>query len=1213
MLRLEKLELRGFKSFCEATEIVFHEGITAVVGPNGCGKSNILDAISWVLGEQSARSLRGQKMDDLIFNGTRDRRPLGLAEVTLTLVAISDISPSVSEVDEIDLGAEVPEPLLEEPKVAAGYRRMRARKVLPSIAAGERVTITRRVYRSGDGEYLINGHQCRLRDIQEFFAGTGLGGAQYAIIEQGHIGQILSSRPQDRRALIEEAAGITRFKAKKHQAELKLEAARQNLSRLGDIMAEVERQLGLLKRQAAKARRYKRLREQMRAFWRSFFRAEYNRLQQVLTGLEAEIAATSLDEHKLQHLLSEREKEMQEAHTESMKREAALEAARQNLSSAQLEEERLRARIAHSAEQNQELSERRSVYEQEIKACGERVLLLDAEIERRRAELSAVEQSLSVAELELRTCEREYQQQAERVSALEAALENSRSSLMQEVGRTERLRHFKHQLEETEKRVVLEQRQLQKEAVKAEERRLHCAEGVSRLRMLHEATVAEVAGLSSSLKKATLEIEALQARLKKERERYEELGRQQARAEDRAASLADLYRRRSYFSESVQALLANTDHKFTLLGTLADMLDVEPQYEQMAECALGDYLGAVLVPTIDDALAASQWLEHHGSTSVTLLVTGLHGGSETVAEQSDTLLAALGLRPEMEAVIRRAWPELSRARMVHGLMSAVEASAEDPQSLIFTSNGDCVRACTLLKLHGNEKSVGGVLRLKREIRELEASAASLRSERLGVAEVVAGLEQELVRLEEERRENDADLRRTEREQVRLRVELQQSERELERVLQQLRVVTVELERKDEERVSLEEKQKQANLELETAEARRRQLEEALQRLRSELDSLKPDTERVRQRFAELKASSAATAERRKAVSSELRRLEEERHRLQRREEKSQFELLQIDSKSQELEEGLVKDRRLFEELQARLLSCSSTLQEAEAALAGVREQTGRLEPELAKLRARALEMREQRAVLEIEQARKRSELEHLEQSCQSELQQSIAELLLEPEVADEEVLDIDDLKRKVEELGPVNMMALEELEETEKRAEFLQLQHRDILESIAATEEALSEIRKRSRHRFKEAFEKINQNFQQVFLEMFGGGRGEMLLIDESDPLESGIDIIAQPPGKRLQSVLLLSGGEKAMAAMALVLAIFQYRPSPFCVLDEVDAPLDDINIGRFTSHIRRMSEKTQFLVITHNKRTMEIAEHIYGVTMQEPGLSSLISVRFKS
>lgn len=1206
MLRLEKLELRGFKSFCEATEIVFHEGITAVVGPNGCGKSNILDAVSWVLGEQSARHLRGQKMDDLIFNGTRDRRPLGMAEVVLTLIATGDVSPS--EGDKVDAG--------DEPEVAEQEKRgRRLRRLLPEIAAGERVTIARRVYRSGEGEYLMNGHQCRLRDIQEFFAGTGLGGAQYAIIEQGHIGQVLSSRPQDRRALIEEAAGITRFKAKKHQAELKLEAARQNLSRLADIIAEVDRQLGLLKRQAAKARKYKRLREQMRGFWRGFFRAEHARLNQTLSSLEAEIASAGQSEREFQRELSEREGLMREAQVECIKREAVLEAARQSLSALQLEEERLRARLAHGREQSQELSERRSACEREVAASGERVLLMDKEIERRRADFSALEQSLSAAELESKACEREHQQQVASLATLEAALEETRSSLMREVSKTERLRHLKHQLEEAQKRVNLEQRQLQKEAVKAEERKLHCLEELNRLKALQAEAGAELTRLSAGLRGLDLEIEALQARQRRERERYEELTRQQARAEDRAMSLTDLYRKRAYFSEAVQTLLTGGEQDFTLLGTLADLLEVEPQYEQAAERALGDYLGAVLLPTLDDALAASRWLRQHGGAPVTLLVTGLHGGSETVAErklEADTLLAALGLSPEIEAVFKRAWPELAGAKIVEDLMSALEVSARDPQSIVLTSSGDRVRACTLLEFHGAKESDGSVLRLKREIRELEADAEKLRSERLSVSEELAGLERELARLEQERREYDTDLRRREREQASLKVELQQSERELERALQQLRVVASELERKEEEKVSLEGRLKQVAVELLAAEAARLELEEALQRSRSELERLKPEVERVRQRFTELKAIAAATAERRRSAANELRRLEEERRHLQGKIEQSRFELLQLETKSQELREGLSKDTRSFEELQARLINCSSSVKEAEAALASARERTSGLEPELSELRSRVTQARERRAVLEIEQARVTSELEHIEQSCQSELQRSLAELLTEEEHTDEEVLDIDELRRKVEELGPVNMMALEELEETEKRAEFLRLQQRDILESISATEEALSEIRRRSRQRFREAFESINQNFQQMFVEMFGGGRGEMILIDESDPLESGIDIIAQPPGKRLQSVLLLSGGEKAMAAMALVLAIFQYRPSPFCVLDEVDAPLDDVNISRFASRIQSMSQKTQFLVITHNKRTMEIAQHIYGVTMQEPGVSRLISVKLK-
>lgn len=1295
MLRLEKLELRGFKSFCDATEIRFHEGITAVVGPNGCGKSNILDGIAWVLGEQSARSLRGGKMDDVIFNGTRDRKPVGLAEVTLTLVATDDISP-VAEVDDIQVGglppevidptapppeetAQAAEELLTMPGVqveassdtnsnseaavvaesevgpevvpakrgkpdprAAYKRALAARRSIPTIAAGERVTITRRLHRSGESEYLMNGHACRLRDIQEFFAGTGLGGAQYAIIEQGHIGQILSAKPQERRGLIEEAAGITKFKAKKHLAELKLEATRQNLSRLNDIIAEVDRQLSTLKRQAAKARRYRRLREQIREYWRYLFIAEHRRIKQALADIEAQLQEARAREQALAGRISEADAEYKAAQADILEKERELEEARSQATGLSIETDRTRSRIVFQREQQREAIARAADYRRELSATAERAGLVEKEIARRRQDLNRINQELSAGELQLGEHESAYRAQQEKLTVCERELDNSRNQLLAEVSKTERLRHLKQQLEDTHRRIALQLQSLGNEAARAQERLMTCEQEHARLSTDLDQRSQHMAALSHQLTALNQKLEAQTKAAEIEQVALDELSRECARTEDRLASLVELDEQRAYFSEPVQLLLGNDEARrdFHLLGTLADYVDVPPEHEMMVERVMGDKLQSVVVPSIDDAVAAADWLQAHQGGRATFLITGLHGGDDSVtADQSDTptprefeegasqFFELLGLNSPYNRLVRQVMPDIAEARVASDLNSALKLSSTEPSLLVVTPVGEQVRACSMLVTGSTASSSASVLQLKREIKELTARTVSLGEQRERAAGLLNERRAAISQLEIERGDIDAELRDEEKRLAGLKVEMSQSQRELERARQHVRVNSSEREQAEAERAQCEQKFEPLNLELSRAEQTRADLEKRVEQIRAEIADLKPEVETAAQGLAELRADTAAKLERRRAAALDVKRLEDEQGQLARRSERDQFELLQLEGKAQELAESLANAENSLKELEESLTQAREDVELAEHRLVTARAESIRLENALNQLREEITAVRELRSQADIDRTRLDADVQYLEQACRNELAESLDTIVASVEQAQsvtddagEEIVipdvetaqkAVNDLRAKIEELGPVNMMALEELEETEKRYEFLQQQYKDVTDSIVATEEALREIKRRSRARFREAFEQINANFSAMFQELFGGGRGEMVLIDEDDVLESGIDIIAQPPGKRLQSILLLSGGEKAMTALSLVLGIFKYRPSPFCVLDEVDAPLDDINIGRFTEKIIHMSEQTQFLIITHSKRTMESASSLYGVTMEEAGVSKLISVRF--
>jgi chromosome segregation protein len=1345
MFRLEKIEIAGFKSFAERTSLVFGEGITCVVGPNGCGKSNIAEAISWVLGEQSPKNLRGGKMEDVIFNGTRDRKPVGMAEVILTLVAIEDIAardpnetPADEQhrydeaVDKAEQAAQTARLLVEEfsEKTPAGpdditqaesapvtepeqsevhagkhARASRAshrrRRRTIAIMAGERVTVGRRLYRTGDSEYLMNGRACLLREIQDLFAGTGLGGAHYAIIEQGRIGQILSSKPLDRRALIEEAAGITKFKSRKRATELKLESAKQNLTRLNDIISEIERQVNSLKRQAQKARRWRRLRDGMRSLQKVVFTADYYRLTEASERIARDLDEAATKQREVDRLVGEHETQHRAAAAEARAIEDLLTGLREQAAALELEADRARNRRAFDQQQTAQLNARIQEITRDQQALESRLTLLDEEVARRGADLRALEEEVALQQADLLEREAAYQAKVARLRQAEGEIEQLRQQLLGEIGATERVRHLKANIEDGLRRLDLRQSSLAAEGERAaarleeivadnEQVAVDADAGRARLEELNHS-IAQCAGRLASIKGCA---SALRSRLEQVQTAY-------AQFKHRLVSLEDLDAHRAYYSDAVQhVLLPEQAARINALGTLADFVDVEPQYEWLVESLFGRELQCVLVPTIDDALAGVEFLKSGGLGRGAFLVVGLHGGEGDLSDYDFDLAAGevepperdlatdyipaerqlppaftssfplaeednasdplaskrrfdeqerrhaarfelevlravdlLGLRPEIRAVVQRAFPDKCSASVVPDMEAALHLSIENPSRVYVTYEGEQVVNGRLIITGAQADRKGtSLLALKREIRELREQVDLLSSEEQQLAYDRDQQQKRIDELESEAAGLDAEHRQQEKTVAALEPQFDSLARDLDRARQHLRVVETELDQTAQERDELESRLTQLRLELGAAEASQAALEASVAATQTALVEMRSDVESTSEQLSTARASVAARAERLQAARSETGRIESEAEELRSRINRNRLELYESHSRIDQLASSAADIERAlvgFEENGARF---RSEIEQAAASLASARARTDDLEGTLVELRQHAAEAHDRRGQIEVERARIQSDAEHLMRTCLSELAIPLEDVVTSVELArtaavaneadaDETVADLDpeaartkldEQRVKLDEMGPVNMMALEELEEAEERFKFLSLQRTDILDSIKATEEALAEIKRRSRERFRHAFFHINQNFQAMFTELFGGGRGEMILIDEDDILESGIDLIAQPPGKRLQNVLLLSGGEKAMAAIALVLAIFQYRPSPFCILDEVDAPLDEVNVGRFSDKVVQMSRDTQFLVITHNRRTMEAARALYGVTMEEQGVSKLVSVKFE-
>ena len=1205
MLKLKRVELQGFKSFCDRTELRFNgEGVAAIVGPNGCGKSNISDAISWVLGEQSAKSLRGARMEDVIFAGTRDRKPLGMAYVTMTLV---------------------------DPDI---YKENAAHKLQP-VEGGHppqkaEVTITRRLYRSGESEYLIDGRTARLRDIQELFMGSGLGPESYAIIEQGRIGQILSSKPQDRRNVIEEAAGITRFKTRKRLAEAKLEGAKQNLARVYDILEEVTRQVNSLKRQASKAKRYGELKAELEARLRVVLSGKFRLLERdaAETAIQLSLATTELKDMGGQ--VSEKEEAQERQQAACYEMEQQLIAARQRLSGLQVEAERTRGRlesqvkesgaieqrIAHSEKESQELEVRLNALDEEIAAHQKTVEALEAQIAQSRARMTEANQQREQLQIKMREREKAIESARQVIlrllgeaSTLKNQLaqideylagidrETARSTHEEQVAAAEiaRLDQARKQLSET-----VAQRQLELETVTGERNR----------------TEEELAGRRRTSAELRLEIDALKIEVSQTRARKE--------------SLEQVLAHRTYTTESVRrlfdALEKGKTEELKLLGLMADYVEVDAQFEKPAEEFLHEELEYVVVENWQQAERGLDFIRADLDGRATFLVhpePGANGrahlpepaiGPETgiAARLSDSLRLTNGFRDRAVDLL----PRVSLCFLAEDRTAAQRLAVSYPHLYFLLADGVCYHGHTVT---GGRKSGAGPLAMKREARELavkltgrQAQLDEMLGRQDGIHREIAGLEAELERLR-------ALQQAREKDRVALDHDMRKLGEDLSRSNSRLSVARLELERlrRDAEKSAGQRELNRAAVE--EKERRRAQSEEALEAERQELEKLEGQAATIAEEHAAIRAELAGLEERSRGERSAMGRLQQQWDETTQRHGAIAPEIARLGEQRARLLADNIELDGTAALLAEQITGLEARVNEMASEEAGMRENLRAREDELKGLRAAVQECLERRSLIEIELVRKQAELKFLDETSRKELNCPVAGLA----PADEPVPDADaiseaeqsanEVRNRIEGLGAVNAAAMEEYQEAQQRHDFLSVQRQDLIDSIRDTEKAIQEIDTVSRQKFAEAFEAINANFRISFQTLFGGGTGEMRLTDQENIADSGIDIVCSPPGKRLQNVLLLSGGEKALAAVALLMAIFKYQPSPFCVMDEVDAPLDEANIGRLTRLLKEMAEQTQFVVITHSRRTMEAAQALYGVTMQEPGVSRLVSVKFNA
>jgi chromosome segregation protein len=1183
----KQIELTGFKSFADRTVVKLEEGMTAIVGPNGCGKSNILDAIRWCLGEQSAKALRGNHMQDIIFNGSETRQATGMAEVSLTFDNADNQLP-------VDFSE---------------------------------VQVTRRIYRSGESEYLLNKAPCRLRDIQELFMDTGVGTSAYSLIGQGKIAMVLSSKPEDRRYLFEEAAGIIKYKSRKKVAMRKLESAEQNLLRLSDIILEVQRQMRNLKRQVNAAIRYRELMEELRGLelrsgWikfteyttriaelkQSFAKAQdrYEQASGEMSQIEARYEELGLAKLEVDRVLLARREGVHQIDTEMEKIENQIALLRQQIDFSKEQQEQATREQAMFEERAQDLAAQQT-------GTSERGRELD--------------QQLADARAMLETRQHEHEALAKKVQEADEHLEAVRSQSVQALHARNRT-----QTEIETLGVQLANIETQLEAVYARQQQddTRIEELVARLadlRAQQTADQARQAALESARTRAHQDEQAQSETLGQVNGAWQDLREKRGSSEARLHSLRELRDSYEGFATGVRAIMMAKQRQIAdvpgIIGPVGDLISTEKTYERAMEAALGGNINNIVCASADDAKAAVTFLKQNKAGRVTFLPldtirASQHDDSNAVKGYPGVVGMAIKFAqydPAVRGAIEYLFHNTTIVETIDDAIRIARSERRFPR--LVTLDGEVVSSAGAVTGGRTKHESRGLIGRSAEITELEERVEAMAAELAAMAQrathltdAIQALRNELATLGSQ----ETDTRKT------------------------LGLRDVEIARLATELTNLEHARAHLNEQRDVFYAKREAIDAQRQQALSRAGTMESDDESLQGILAEAQQASSyarqTLADHGTLLSdlrvhvAELGRGFEEAQRDQVREQREREQALaQAHRRQEQIGLQAAQQQRLSESIAQeveRAKALSETKEQARAKVVEAENQRQTLLDESDGLEKALKELRErERAAqadvhrLEIDLRHHEDLLTHLNERILEEYQVSLAALDVEIVGADE--LSDSDRDRRIKEIrttlqrmGPVNLGAIEEYDALTERNDFLVAQDEDLRKAKDTLLQVVARIDTTIRDMFMETFHAVSNNFRDYFRRLFNGGQARVYLLDEDDPLESGIEIEARPPGKKPQSISLLSGGEQAMTAIALLFSIFRAKPSPFCVLDEVDAPLDDANIGRFLSMLSEFVGESQFIVITHNKQTMTHADVLYGVTQQERGISQLVSVRFE-
>ncbi len=1214
-MQLRSLIVSGFKSFHDA-KIDFPQGITAVVGPNGSGKSNVVDAMLWVLGEQSTKALRSEKMEDVIFNGTESRKPLGMAEVSLVVTDVTS----------------------QELESVAG--------VFDELPGNKELMVTRRLYRDGDSEYYINKIPCRLKDIRSLFLEARAGTKGHTVIEQGNINQILSGSPQDRRSFIEETAGIGRFKKQKTEALRKLNSTEQNLVRVRDVISEVQKQLRTLERQARQAEQYGKLQEECRTLEVNLLSCDYHELRRTHQEMESRIADYETQEAR--HMAEEatltvtyeqlKANQLRDGEVVGKTQEALRQVEYemgQTLTILEVE----RNRIQLYAEQQTQGAEEQDRLRQDSTNAVETIASLQHQMTQAMEEAQHAEQTLIRLEGQERSL-------VEKRSSVQAQAEVLRRQILDRTVEGTQLETRLQNLEARQDVLTLKIQQLQEDHQESETERSELLMKSDDLRERLEGLIQHLQSTQANREEVLVQLSQLEQHIQDVEHQRLEGKTERAASESRLAALQAILQEEFGYEGGTEG--TGTSIRQVCQGVkeaVGERLEVPQHIEQAIEAALGEHIRAWVVEGDGDIVQALEFMKDHDLGRGTFIPLQPFNASHN---QEPSWWSEL---QQQDGVIGRATelvhvPEELQA-VLHCLLQRVVVVQSLDQALAFvrrqqwggpiaplfaTVTGEIIETSGLVA-GGSTGDSSGVLQRRREVRTLESH----------IGEIVQSLEQAERQCEKLRQQQssakeqlqtlDESLKESERQVLMAENDIGHTEQQMSDIEEQVLSVSEELMSSQEELSRLQEEDQTCRDRLVQLRQDQATQETDLEHILAQLQELETEATLLYEQLTTARLSKTTLHERRERTQADLHRMQQEEEARQTRLRILAEQVKTLETKAEESQAKQSEAQVLFQELQQQKDVRQGQLQEVEERHHEGMRHVQELEQQLSTIRKQFTSIREQRAETEVQLAEVRTRLQTVVDTLTGTYGQSVEDLPTLSNAQDDEGTSPDTpdamkgpeawrervqvIRTRLERMGPLNLAAIDEHREQEERFQFLTKQEADLSESIQSLQEIIDRLSQTTNQMFEETFKAVQEKFGEVFSALFAGGHAELLLakpeseegVDE-EYLDAGVDIVAQPPGKRLKNLSMLSGGEKALTVLALLFASFLIKPSPFCILDEVDAPLDEPNVIRFARFLTQLTNLSQFLVITHNKRTMEIADSLFGVTMEEPGVSKFVSVR---
>ncbi|MEF2805753.1 MAG: chromosome segregation protein SMC [Massilistercora timonensis] len=1175
---LKSIEVQGFKSFAHKIKFDFHNGITGIVGPNGSGKSNVADAVRWVLGEQRVKQLRGGSMQDVIFSGTENRKPLSYASVAITL----DNSDHQLPID---------------------Y---------------EEVTVARRLYRSGESEYLINGSMCRLKDVNELFYDTGIGKEGYSIIGQGQIDRILSGKPEERRELFDEAAGIVKFKRRKNLSVKKLEEEQQNLLRVNDILAELEKQITPLEKQAETAREYLRKKEELKTYDINMFLLETARIREQIQGIEGKLAATRQELAEAGSAYADMKQEYEAVEEQVDGIEAAIEKAKSQLNETTMLKQQLENQIAllreqiHSAHMNDEH------YDQRAKTIETELLDREGQLAGRQKEQEEIKGELEKKQALENQAREELITVQTRIATLAASIDKNKSDIMELLNNRASTKAKIQKYDTMLEQIQVRREQLSRRAAEAEEEAASQEKQQNGYLEELERISGEIRTLAAESREYEEKIEAIQKDLAGRTEKFRIGQTAYHREQSRLESLKNITERYDGYGNSIRKVMDHKGQEPGLLGVVADLIKVEKDYEIAVETALGGNIQNIVTSDEETAKRMIRFLKQNRFGRATFLpLTSMkaRGGiqrPEALKEKgvigvADTLVKSDPAYRELVGYL------LGRTLVVDNIDTGTAIARKYQQSLrIVTLEGELINpggsmtggafknsSNLLSRRREIEEFEKTVRQLKKEMDEFEAESDRLRQVRAGYYEKVEEIKEQLQKayVVQNTAKMNAD-------QAGARVK---ASRDLVEDIQK------EAQDLDRQITDIVDNQESINVELDTSQKLETQLTAKIEEEQAVLDQ-EHEVETEKQKVAEEMHLVCAGLEQKydfvlenvTRIQDEMEKFQEELKELEENKGGTSREIQEKEEKIQDLRQTIENSGELFQEIQAEIEKYKNQREELTRKHRSFLQKREELSGHMAELDKEVFRLENQKESYE-----EASQKQYDYMWEEYELTYNRALELRDGNLTDLAKMKrrIQDLKNEIRGLGNVNVNAIEDYKNLYDRYDFLKKQHDDLVEAEATLVQIIEELDAAMRKQFQEQFARISQEFDQVFKELFGGGKGTLELMEDEDILEAGIRIIAQPPGKKLQNMMQLSGGEKALTAIALLFAIQNLKPSPFCLLDEIEAALDDNNVVRFAKYLHKLTKNTQFIVITHRRGTMTAADRLYGITMQEKGVSTLVSV----